>query len=108
VAQRHRLAQREVADGAAVVVVEVGAADAAVGDGHAHLVGRQRPLADVEDGHQITTACHLANISYRLGGRSLQWDTSKETIVGDKEAAAMMRRPYRKPWDRVLDELKLT
>jgi len=68
---------------------------------------RQRPIADVEDGHQITTACHLANLSLRLGGRSLRWDAAKETIVGDSEAAAMMRRPYRKPWDKVLDDLKL-
>ncbi len=68
---------------------------------------RQRPVADVEDGHQVATACHLANISLRLGGRSLRWDPDKEQIVGDREAAAMMRRPYRAPWDRVLAELKL-
>lgn len=68
---------------------------------------RQRPIADVQDGHQITTACHLANISLRLGGRSIRWDPDKEQILDDKEAAAMMRRPYRKPWDRVIEELKL-
>jgi predicted dehydrogenase len=68
---------------------------------------RQRPIADVEDGHQITTACHLANLSLRLGGRSIRWDPEKEEISGDKEAAAMMRRPYRKPWDRVLEDLNL-
>lgn len=68
---------------------------------------RQRPVSDVEDGHQITTACHLANISLRLGGRSIRWDPEKEQIVGDAEAAAMMRRPYRKPWDKVIDDLKL-
>lgn len=71
------------------------------------IKSRQKPISDVEDGHQITTACHLANISLRLGGRSVRWDADKETIVGDAEAAAMMRRPYRKPWDRVLEELKL-
>lgn len=68
---------------------------------------RQRPISDVEDGHQITTACHLANISLRLGGRSIRWDAEKEQIIGDAEAAAMMRRPYRKPWDRVLEQFKL-
>ncbi|MCZ2151088.1 MAG: Gfo/Idh/MocA family oxidoreductase [Bryobacterales bacterium] len=66
---------------------------------------RQRPIADVEGGHQITTACHLANLSLRLGGRSLRWDAEKETIAGDAEAAAMMRRPYRAPWDKVLEGL---
>ncbi|MBI3208612.1 MAG: Gfo/Idh/MocA family oxidoreductase [Candidatus Solibacter usitatus] len=68
---------------------------------------RQRPISDVEDGHQITTACHLANMSLRLGGRSIRWDAEKEIIVGDAEAAAMMRRPYRAPWNKVLESLKL-
>lgn len=68
---------------------------------------RQRPIADVEEGHQVATACHLANISLRLGGRSIRWDADKEEILGDAEAAAMMRRPYRQPWDRVIAELKL-
>lgn len=72
------------------------------------IKSRQRPIADVEDGHQITTACHLANISLRLGGRSVRWDADKEQIVGDAEAAAMMRRPYRKPWDQVIADLKLS
>jgi len=38
-------------------------------------------------------------------GRKLKWDAVKEEIVGDKEAAAMMRRPYRKPWDQQLRSL---
>jgi predicted dehydrogenase len=67
---------------------------------------RQRPVADVADGHAVATACHLANISLRTG-RKLQWDAEKETIVGDKEAAAMLTRPYRKPWNTVLESFKL-
>lgn len=62
---------------------------------------RQRPLCEVEDGHYVSVACHLANISLRLG-RSVRWDPDKQEIVGDREAAAMCRRPYRAPWDRVL------
>ena len=54
---------------------------------------RQRPIADVEGGHQTTTACHLANLSLRLG-RKLKWDPVKEEIAGDREAAAMLERPY--------------
>ncbi|MEZ5352125.1 MAG: hypothetical protein R2762_05770 [Bryobacteraceae bacterium] len=65
---------------------------------------RQRPIADVEGGHQITTACHLANISLRVG-RKIQWDADAERIVGDRDAAAMLERPYRKPWDQVLRSL---
>jgi predicted dehydrogenase len=62
---------------------------------------RNRPIADVEDGHQVATACHLANISLRTG-RKIRWDPNKEEILGDREAAAMLERPYRKPWDDVL------
>jgi hypothetical protein len=62
---------------------------------------RQRPISDVEEGFQVSTAYHLANLSLRLG-RKLEWDAEKETIVGDKEAAARLERPYRKPWDGVL------
>jgi predicted dehydrogenase len=65
---------------------------------------RQRTVADVEDGHWTAVACHLANISLRLG-RSLRWDPEKEEIVGDREANAMLERPYRKPWDQVLKNI---
>jgi predicted dehydrogenase len=57
----------------------------------------KRPVADVEIGHRSATVCHLGNISIRLG-RKLTWDPAKEEIVGDKEAAAMLSRPYRSPW----------
>jgi predicted dehydrogenase len=65
---------------------------------------RKRPIADVEEGHQVTTACHLANISLRVG-RKIRWDADAEQIPGDREAAAMLERPYRKPWDQVLRSL---
>ncbi|MBI1792145.1 MAG: Gfo/Idh/MocA family oxidoreductase [Acidobacteria bacterium] len=65
---------------------------------------RQRPIADVEEGHQVTTACHLANISLRTG-RKLRWDPAKEEIIGDRDASAYLVRPYRKPWDEVLRKL---
>jgi predicted dehydrogenase len=63
---------------------------------------RQRPNADVEDGHRTITACHLANISLRLGGRSVRWDAQHEEILGDGEASGFLEWPYRKPWDDVL------
>jgi predicted dehydrogenase len=65
------------------------------------IKSRQRTIADVEDGHRTAVACHLANLSLRLG-RTLAWDPVKEQILGDREAAGMMRREYRKPWDQVL------
>jgi len=58
---------------------------------------RQKPNADVEEGHRSATMCHLGNISTRLG-RSLKWDAAKEQVVGDTEANAMLSRPYRGPW----------
>jgi predicted dehydrogenase len=67
---------------------------------------RERPVADVETGHRTATACHLANISLRLG-RKLRWDAEKEDILDDHEASGRLVRPYRTPWDRVLEELKL-
>jgi predicted dehydrogenase len=70
------------------------------------IKSRQRPIADVEEGHYVSTACHLANLSLRLG-RKLRWDAEKEQIIGDKEASAMLVRPYRKPWDDVLRSFKL-
>jgi len=62
---------------------------------------RQRPLCEVEDGHRVSIACHLANMSLRLG-RSIRWDPEKEQVIGDREAAAMCLRPYRAPWDAAL------
>jgi len=65
---------------------------------------RRRPVSDVEDGHEVSIACHLANLSMKLG-RKLAWDPKKEEIPGDREANALLERPYRKPWDAVLRSL---
>jgi len=67
---------------------------------------RQRPISDVEDGHRVAVACHLANLSLRTG-RKLRWDWEKEQIIGDAEASKMLVRPYRKPWDGVLRSFNL-
>ena len=65
---------------------------------------RRDPISDLESGHRVATACHLANLSLRLG-RKLRWDAGRETIVDDLEAEAMLERPYRPPWDAVLKSL---
>lgn len=67
---------------------------------------RQQPVAPVEAGHRVATACHLANISLRLG-RKIKWDPRSEEIVDDREASAWLERPYRAPWDRELRSLNL-
>lgn len=70
------------------------------------IKSRVLPVADVEEGHRVSVACHLANLSMRLG-RKLRWDVEKEEIIGDREASAHLVRPYSKPWDDVLRSFKL-
>lgn len=65
---------------------------------------RATPNSDLRSAHQVTTACHLANISLRVG-RKLRWDAATETIIGDDEANQMLERPYRAPWDLELAAL---
>jgi hypothetical protein len=62
------------------------------------LRSRRDPISDLESGHRVATACHLANLSLRLG-RKLRWDADRETVLADPEAAALLERPYRAPWD---------
>jgi predicted dehydrogenase len=59
---------------------------------------RSRPVADIEQAHISTTACHLANISLELNGRPLVYDPAKQVVTGDAQATKLLRRPYRKPW----------
>jgi predicted dehydrogenase len=59
---------------------------------------RREPISDLESGHRVATACHLANLSLRLG-RTLRWDAEREAVIGDREAETMLERPYRAPWD---------
>jgi predicted dehydrogenase len=65
---------------------------------------RKQPLSDLESAHQVATVCHLSNISLRTG-RKLVWEAEKEEIVGDREANALLVRPYRSPWDAELRAL---
>ena len=65
---------------------------------------RKTPVSDVESGHRVAVACHLANLSLRLG-RSLAWDPKRETIHGDADLARYLTRPYRAPWDKELKAL---
>jgi predicted dehydrogenase len=58
---------------------------------------RQRPNADVEEGHRTAVMCHLGNISTRLG-RTLAWDAAQERITGDAEANQWLMKAYRAPW----------
>ncbi|MBY0524872.1 MAG: Gfo/Idh/MocA family oxidoreductase [Gemmataceae bacterium] len=68
---------------------------------------RKVPLSDLASAHRTSVACHLANLSLRLG-RSLRWDWAKNAVEEDKEANAMLAYPYRAPWDRELKALGVT
>jgi predicted dehydrogenase len=70
------------------------------------MKSRNDPISDLESGHRIATACHLANISLRTG-RKIHWNADNESIVNDREASRMLTRPYRKPWDAELRALKV-
>jgi predicted dehydrogenase len=61
------------------------------------IASRERPVADIEQGHISTASCILANLSMKLG-RSLAWDPKAGQVIGDSEANALLRRPYRSPW----------
>lgn len=60
---------------------------------------KKRPVADIEEGHISAASCILANISMKLGGRSLIYDPATGKVVGDKEATRLLARTYRGPWE---------
>jgi predicted dehydrogenase len=61
---------------------------------------RKKPAADVEIGHRAAIVAHLGNIAYRTG-RKLRWDAVKEEILDDPQAARLLARKGRKPWDLI-------
>jgi len=61
----------------------------------------------VETGHRSSIVAHLGNIAFRTG-QKIHWNAEKEEIVGDSDAAKMLVRPYRKPWDAELKALGVT
>ncbi len=64
---------------------------------------RKKPVADITEGFQSSTACILANLSQQLG-RSLAYDMEQGLIPGDAEANKLLARPYRKPWEHPTKE----
>jgi predicted dehydrogenase len=67
---------------------------------------RAVPISDLASAHRVSTMCHLANLSLRLG-RKLRWDAAREDVIDDREASAQLSRPYRTPWDAELKALTL-
>ncbi|MFH1923950.1 MAG: Gfo/Idh/MocA family oxidoreductase, partial [Planctomycetota bacterium] len=59
---------------------------------------REKPNADVLEGHRSALMIHYANISYRLGGQKITINPETEEIVDNPEAKKLFRRTYREPW----------
>ena len=82
---------------------EVGPARKDGGDHFANFItavrshSRGELTAEIEEGAISTSLVHLANISYKLG-RTVHFDAASYACTGDKEANAMFRREYRKPF----------
>jgi hypothetical protein len=59
------------------------------------------PESHIDAAFRSDLISHLSNIAVRTG-RKIEWDPVRETIIGDAEAANMMRRTLSKPWDKLL------
>jgi predicted dehydrogenase len=58
---------------------------------------RQPTITPVQTAHHSAIPGHLSLISM-LTGRKINWDVKHEKILGDAEAAKLLSRPYRAPW----------
>lgn len=58
---------------------------------------RRQPGCPIEEGVRSTTTVKLAMIAYDTG-RRITWDPTGERIVGDADAARLLKRDYRAPW----------
>lgn len=63
---------------------------------------RQPCIAPAHIAHRSITPGHLGYVAQALG-RTLTWDPTTETVVGDEEAQSLLRAiDYRHPWNQVL------
>jgi len=51
--------------------------------------------AEIEIGARAAAYCHLANISYRVGGRRLDWDAQRNRFANAPDANPLLTREYR-------------
>lgn len=53
------------------------------------IKSREKPIMDIEAGHQVGVLCILANLSYKIG-RPIAWDGANEQIIGDAAANRLL------------------
>jgi hypothetical protein len=58
---------------------------------------RKQPFANLETGHDATNLGHLMNVAWEVR-RTIRWNGEKEQILGDSQATALLRKPYRAAW----------
>jgi predicted dehydrogenase len=59
---------------------------------------RQTPICPIDEAFRTVSVAHLANACFRTGLKEVRWDPDKQEIIDSPEAAAMLVRPYRSPW----------
>ena len=59
---------------------------------------RNIPNGDVEQAHISASLIHMANISFRLGNKKLEFDPKTETFTNSPGANKYLRYQDRKPW----------
>jgi predicted dehydrogenase len=58
---------------------------------------RKQPGCTPADAHLSTTTVKLAMIAYDTGAK-IRWDAKAEQIIGNANAAKLLKRDYRAPW----------
>jgi len=58
---------------------------------------RQTPVSNIDDAVRSDIISHISDIAVRTG-RKITWDPVNEQIIGDVEAARMLTRTMRSPW----------
>jgi len=58
---------------------------------------RKQTITPIETAHRSASVGHLGVIAIQLG-RKIRWDPETETILDDPEAARLLGRAYRSPW----------
>ncbi|MCG6189711.1 Gfo/Idh/MocA family protein [Maribellus maritimus] len=60
---------------------------------------RKRPNGDIVESHKSTVLVHLANMSYRVGCKYLDFSPEYETIINDNKAQDLAFYQYRKGFE---------
>ncbi|MDT8302214.1 MAG: Gfo/Idh/MocA family oxidoreductase [Sedimentisphaerales bacterium] len=58
----------------------------------------RQPLCTTEEGYYSTTTVKLGMIAYETESKVI-WDRDSQEIVGNRKAARLLQRRYRRPWE---------